>query len=110
MFSHRPPHSNRTQRHHVPWRVLPTARGAFVVPWRPQNLKTLLRSEGLAPADLAAAGPESARNLARDLFLLGLQDEMACADSPDSRHSPISAFARELASLLRSRHAHVNAV
>ena len=110
MFSHRPPHSNGPTRHHVAWRVLPTARGAFVLPWRPQNLKTLLRSEGLVPADLADVGPESARTLARDLFLLGLQDEMACAESPDCRRSPISAFARELASLLRSRHAHVNAV
>lgn len=93
-------------RRHRRWRTLSTARGAFVLPWRPAALKHLLRAEGLAPADLAVGGPSSTRALARDLFLLGLEDELACGAAPARRHSPISILARELLALMETAHVH----
>lgn len=83
-------------------RKLVTRRGAFILPWRPSEVKFLLRSEDLAPADLAVGGEASDRALARDLFLLGLQDEMAC-DLPEPRPSPISRVARGILGLMRDR-------
>jgi hypothetical protein len=85
------------------WRTLATARGAFVLPWQPAAVKHLLRAEGLAPADLAIGGRSSTHALARDLFLLGLRDEMECNDGPRCRRSPISSLARDLLSLIGSR-------
>jgi hypothetical protein len=85
------------------WRTLATARGAFVLPWQPAALKHLLRAEGLAPADLAVGGASSTHALARDLFLLGLRDEMECGDPPRCRRSPISSLARDLLSLIGGR-------
>ena len=82
-------------------RKLPTARGAFILRWRPSELKFLLRSEDLAPSDLAIGGAASTGALARELFLLGLQDEMAEGAPPGGDRSPISAFARELLGLIR---------
>ncbi len=90
--------------HRSRWRTLPTARGAFVLPWDPSALKHLLVREGLVPAELAVGGLEATQSLARDLFLLGLQDEMQCGDGPACRRSPISSLARELLSLLGRRH------
>jgi hypothetical protein len=91
------------------WRTLPTVRGAFILPWQPAALKHLLRAEGLAPADLAVGGTSSTHALARDLFLLGLRDEMECSDEPRCRRSPISSLARDLLSLIGCREARNHA-
>lgn len=85
------------------FRKLVTARGAFILPWRPAAVKYLLAAEALAPAELAVGGEDTTRALARDLFLLGLQDEMGAGlETPDAR-SPISRVARELLGLVRQR-------
>ena len=90
------------QRHSGPLRKLVTRRGAFILPWRPPEVKFLLRSEHLAPADLAVGDEASDRALARDLFLLGLQDEMA-SDLFEPGPSPISRVARGILGLMRDR-------
>jgi hypothetical protein len=85
------------------WRILTTARGAFVLPWQPSALKHLLASEALGPADLAVGELSATQALTRELFLLGLEDEMACPDASVCARSPISSLARGLMSLLGRR-------
>ena len=85
------------------FRTLETARGAFILPWRPDAVKYLLCSEALGPAELAVGGRDAARALARDLFLLGLQDEMDAGGAPRTSRSPISRVARGLMRLLGDR-------
>jgi hypothetical protein len=85
------------------FRTLVTARGAFILPWRPDAVKYLLCTEALGPAELAVGGRDAARALARDLFLLGLQDEMGATDDRRSPRSPISRVARGLLRLLGDR-------
>ena len=83
------------------FRKLVTARGAFILPWRPAAVKHLLTAEALAPAELAVGGDDSTRALARELFLLGLQDEMGAGVETAGARSPISRVARELLRLVR---------
>ena len=83
------------------FRKLVTARGAFILPWRPAAVKHLLAAEALAPAELDVGGAESTRALARELFLLGLQDEMGAGLETSDARSPISRVARELLRLVR---------
>ena len=83
------------------FRKLVTARGAFILPWRPAAVKYLLAAEALAPAELAVGDEDTTRALARDLFLLGLQDEMGGGTPDASARSPISRVARELLRLVR---------
>ena len=83
------------------FRKLVTARGAFILPWRPAAVKHLLAAEALVPAELAVGGADSTRALARELFLLGLQDEMGDGADTAEPRSPISRVARELLRLVR---------
>lgn len=80
-------------------RTLPTSRGDFILRWSPADLSYLLDSHRLAPAELATGSPASTRALARDLFLLGLADDLRhCGRRQEP--SPISRLARGLLALL----------
>ena len=81
-------------------RTLPTSRGDFILRWSAAEMSYLLDSHGLAPADLATGCPASTRALARDLFLLGLADDLSRPGPRRQGPSPISRLARGLLALL----------
>ena len=73
------------------FRKLETVRGTYFVEWRPAAVKALIAAEGLGAADFARDRPMEIHRLARDLLLLGLQDELE-----SGRRSPIARLARSL--------------
>lgn len=85
-------HLHRYRRDAAPaYRSLSTRRGTYFVNWSPEDVKALVEQEALAPADLACADRAELHSLTRDLFLLGLQDELATQGE-----SSITGFARQL--------------
>lgn len=81
------------------FRKIPTRRGDYIVSWEPQHVDFLFRSENLTPADLSLVNAGQARELIRDLFLLGARDDAVAAGSSGGRTSLISRFARGLLGL-----------
>jgi len=73
------------------FRKLETARGTYFVEWRPPAVKALIAAEDLRAADFAENRPLEVHRLARDLLLLGLQDELE-----SGRRSTIARLARSL--------------
>ena len=89
-------HNNGAESSPARLRRLATSRGHYIVNWEPSHLNYLIESEGLKPEELIAGDPEGLHGLVRELFLLGLQDEMAGDEFGDARVSSITRFARKL--------------
>ena len=58
------------------FRKLETSRGDYFVRWSAEHVNELLRSERLRPDEFVASDRGRRHRLVKDLFLLGLQDEL----------------------------------
>lgn len=76
------------------YRSIATRRGTYFVRWDPDAVRALIDSEGLRADDLDVQDPNARQRLARDLFLLGLKDDLALGPRPAG--SAISRLARSL--------------
>ena len=74
------------------YRKLETRRGDYFVPWSPEHVAALIRAEALRPDELAMTDGARRHRLVKDLFLLGLRDEMGRGGP-----SVITRYARALA-------------
>lgn len=83
---------------------LPTRRGDYIVNWRPEHPTFLIQFEGLAPGELVLRDRDGMKNLVRDLFHLGFQDDMANEVNNDGAESAISRVARQLLRIGGIRH------
>ena len=70
---------------------LRTRRGSYFVTWDPEPVNALLTAEGLNPRELEFDTPRERHRLIRELFLLGVRDEIR-----SDRESTITKFARQL--------------
>jgi hypothetical protein len=83
-----------TRRQDGLFRSIKTRRGTYFVPWDPGAVSALIDSEGLRADDLYVQDPKARQRLARDLFLLGLRDDLVLGPRPAG--SAISRLARSL--------------
>ena len=81
------------------FRSIETRRGTYFVHWDPDAVGALIESEGLRADDLDVQGTKARQRLARDLFLLGLKEDLAVGSRPAG--SPISRLARSLVKMER---------
>jgi len=73
------------------FRKLETSRGDYFVRWSPDHVAELLSSEALRPEEFVTADRGRRQRLVKDLFLLGLQDELGYGGP-----SVITRYARAL--------------
>jgi hypothetical protein len=73
------------------YRKLATRRGDYFVRWAPEHVTALLCAEALRPEDFLPDDPARRHRLVKDLFLLGLKDELG-----RGRPSVITRFARAM--------------
>jgi len=73
------------------FRKLKTSRGDYFVRWSPDHVAELLCSEALRPEEFVTTDRGRRQRLVKDLFLLGLQDELG-----QGGPSVITGYARAL--------------
>ncbi len=80
-----------------------TRHGTFIINWTPAEVEYLLASENLIPEDLLVNDRQHLRRLIRDLFLLGLSDELSRGMIHRDEPPRLAQFARTLARLVEQR-------